>query len=61
MNFAKKITYISALKDLHLVWRAKEGDNKAFTKLYFKYMDGIFRYVFFRTGENRETADFYNS
>ena len=57
MSFGRKTLNISALKDLHLAWRAKEGDSDAYAKLYIKYLNGIYRYVYFRVGGDNDFAE----
>jgi RNA polymerase sigma-70 factor (ECF subfamily) len=40
-----------------LVRLAGSGDSEAFGVLYVRYMDPIFRYVYFRVGEQAEAED----
>ena len=40
-----------------LVKKSKEGDRDAFGELYMKYLDPIYRYIFFRVNQNREEAE----
>jgi RNA polymerase sigma-70 factor (ECF subfamily) len=40
-----------------LVERAVAGDADAFGELYSRYLDAIYRYIFFRIGEQREAED----
>lgn len=43
--------------DLTLVGKAKDGDREAFGGLYMKYIDNIYRYIFFRVNQNQQTAE----
>lgn len=45
------------LKDKFLVFSAKRGDKDSFGKLYQKYLDGIYRYIYFRLSQRREEAE----
>lgn len=40
-----------------LIQRAKLGEKEAFGKLYELYVDRLYRYCFFRVGNNRELAE----
>lgn len=40
-----------------LIRQAKSGDRDAFGKLYTLYLDKLYRYVFFRVGQNKELAE----
>ena len=41
-----------------LITRAKRGDRDAFAGLYVRYVDGIYRYIYFRLNQdNEETKD----
>ena len=40
-----------------LIKRAKLGEKEAFGKLYAIYVDRLYRYCFFRVGNNRELAE----
>lgn len=40
-----------------LVMRAIDGDADAFGELYTRHMDAIYRYVYFRVGDEREAED----
>ncbi|MFC1626707.1 RNA polymerase sigma factor [Patescibacteria group bacterium] len=48
---------IQAVSDYILVRKAKAGDKEAFGKLYKKYFDGLYRYVYFRLRNNHEVAE----
>ena len=45
------------LSDRWLVLRAQKGDSQAFGQLYLKYLDKIYRYVYFRVRCQREEAE----
>lgn len=47
----------NSFSDKILVIRVKRGDRQAFGSLYRRYFDSIYRYVYFRVGKNRETAE----
>ncbi len=49
-------TPIAHQRTLHLMKRAKEGDASATGELYQNHRLGIFRYLFYRTGDT-QTAD----
>ncbi len=40
-----------------LIQRAKHGDKQAFGTLYQMYLDRIYRYIFFKTRQNRTLAE----
>ncbi len=40
-----------------VVYRATKGDGEAFTQLYERYFDGIYRYVHLRLGNRAEAED----
>jgi RNA polymerase sigma-70 factor (ECF subfamily) len=48
---------VSNLSDADLVARAQRGDRGAFGDLYERHLDAIFRYVYYRVGEQREAED----
>ncbi len=48
---------IEVIFDKVLEVRAKGGDKDAFSKLYLKHFDSIYRYVFFRVNMNRQDAE----
>ena len=52
-QFVKK----EPVKDRELVKKAKKGDAEAFGQLYLKYLSGIYRYFYFRIGQDRSTAE----
>ncbi len=47
----------SDLEDERLLRLATEGDKQAFGALYERYLDDIYRYVYFRVGDEREAED----
>lgn len=47
----------NGLDEAALVSRAVKGDSEAFGTLYSRYMDAIYRYIFFRVGEDLEAED----
>ncbi len=53
----QKLSQIRAFADNDLVDRAKRGDGQAFGKLYLKYLDAIYRYVFFRVNQSQPDAE----
>lgn len=53
-RFLKRFQHIS---DKILVEKAKNGDREAFGKLYLKYLDTIYRYIFFRVNQDIQTAE----
>jgi len=52
-----KITAVRTFRDFLLIEKAKKGDKDAFGKLYSSYLDAIYRYVFFRVENDRQTAE----
>ena len=43
--------------DAYLISQSKEGNAEAFGKLYMKYIDSIFRFLYIRTGYHQEEAE----
>lgn len=43
--------------DTELVERSIEGDTEAFGDLYQRYLSRIYRYIYYRVGEEREAED----
>lgn len=41
-----------------LVEQAKTGDREAFAKLYDRYVNVVFRYIYFRLGDRNQAEDF---
>ena len=52
-----KKSALNSITDKILVYRAKRGDKEAYGKLYLKYIDSIYRYIFFRVNQNHEEAE----
>src|SRR5688572_18495502 len=50
-------TMLDGHDDGLLIKRAVEGDAEAFGILYVRYMDAIYRYIFFRIHEEAEAED----
>lgn len=48
---------IAGLSDIFLIRKMKKGDRDAFGKLYLKYLDAIYRYVYFRVGQEKTVAE----
>lgn len=48
---------VETVSDAFFVAKAKRGDKNAFGQLYLKYLDGIYRYIFFRVGERKTDAE----
>lgn len=51
------VSKLASLPDSLLVFEAKHGDRAAFGKLYLKYLDRIYRYIYFRVNQNRLEAE----
>lgn len=47
----------SLLPEWVLIKRAKLGEKEAFGRLYEVYLDRLYRYIFYRVGNNRELAE----
>ncbi len=47
----------SAGEETPLIQRAIQGDADAFARLYDRYIDSIYRFIFFRVGEDRTAED----
>lgn len=52
-QFVKK----APVEDTIFVEKAKKGDAEAFGQLYLKYLAGIYRYFYFRIGQDRLGAE----
>ena len=48
---------LNIISDKILVYKAKRGDKEAYGKLYLRYFDAIYRYIFFRVSQNHEEAE----
>lgn len=51
MSIAQKL--INGISDKILVQKARSGDPDAYGKLYMKYIDSIYRYIFFKVNCDR--------
>ena len=61
MNLRKRLSRrpknLKRLSDTDLVELAKTGDKDAFGELYERYLDKIYSYVFYRTGNHHDAED----
>lgn len=48
---------LTGLDEKVLIERAIRGDANAFGELYSQHLDAIYRYIFFRTGDQQEAED----
>lgn len=48
---------VEKLSDLFLIKRVKRGDGEAFGQLYLKYLEAIYRYIYFRVNQEQEIAE----
>lgn len=48
---------ISLIPEWVLVKQAQRGDRDAFGKLYQKYLDKLYRYIYFRVGQDTDMAE----
>ncbi len=53
----KRFQTLSLIPEWVLVKRAQLGEKEAFGKLYEIYLDRLYRYIYFRTGNNRELSE----
>ena len=53
----KQIRQLKSLSDTELVERAKAGDKDAFGELYERYLEKIYNYVYYRTGNHHDAED----
>lgn len=53
----QKVSLATSLSDVFLIREVKNGRTEAFGKLYLKYLDAIFRYLYFRLNQNEELAE----
>lgn len=53
----KRFQKLLSLPEWVLVGKAQQGDKEAFGKLYELYVDKIYRYIFFRIGQERQKAE----
>jgi len=47
----------TALAESVLIQHAKNGDTDAFGELYLRYLDAIYRYIYFRVGDVHDAED----
>jgi RNA polymerase sigma-70 factor (ECF subfamily) len=61
MNLRNRLTRrsknLKRLSDIELVEQAKTGDKDAFGELYERYLDKIYSYVYYRTGNHHDAED----
>lgn len=55
--FAKRFQDIRTYSDNVLIKKSQNGDKEAFGKIYMKYLDPIYRYIYFRVNQNRQEAE----
>lgn len=55
--FKRVATNLALIPDQVLVYQAKRGSRVAFGKLYLKYLDPIYRYIYFRLNQNLIEAE----
>lgn len=53
----KTLNNILNIPEQQLIKKSQEGQGDAFGKLYMKYLDSIYRYVFFRVNQNQPVAE----
>ncbi|MCC6617016.1 MAG: sigma-70 family RNA polymerase sigma factor [Anaerolineae bacterium] len=53
----KRARNLKRLTDVELVELAKADDNDAFGELYERYLEKIYNYVFYRTGNHHDAED----
>src|SRR6056297_1707094 len=44
-------------KDRALLWKLRKKDEEAFIKIYEKYVDDIYRFIYFKIGKGEEARD----
>lgn len=47
----------SQLKESYLIHQAKQGNHQAFGQLYVRYLDSIYRYMYYRVNQHHPTAE----
>lgn len=61
MNLRKRLTRrpknLKRLSDTELVELAKAGDKDSFGELYERYLDKIYSYIYYRTGNHHDAED----
>lgn len=53
----KRAKNLKRLSDTELVDLAKDGDKDAFGELYERYIEKIYNYIYYRTGNHHDTED----
>ena len=56
-GLVKRFQTLSFVPDWILLKQAKLGDKEAFGRLYEKYLDRVYRYIFYRVGQNAQLAE----
>jgi len=56
-RLSRRTKNLKRLSDTDLVEMAKAGDNDAFGELYERYLDKIYSYIYYRTGNHHDTED----
>lgn len=56
-RFFQHLRTLKRLDDLELVELAQSGDKDAFGELYERYLDKIYNYVYYRTGNHHDAED----
>jgi RNA polymerase sigma-70 factor, ECF subfamily len=46
-----------SVNEVKLVERATAGDHESFARLYTDYLDAIYRYIYYRTGDAQDAED----
>jgi len=59
MKNNKKISnnFLDKGRDRALLWKARKKDEEAFIKIYEKYVDDIYRFIYFKIGKTEEARD----
>lgn len=53
----RRFRKLETIPDQIYIVRVKRGDKDAFGNLYMKYLDPIYRYIYFRVNQNREETE----
>jgi RNA polymerase sigma-70 factor (ECF subfamily) len=56
-RLSRRTKNLKRLSDTDLVEMAKIGDKDAFGELYERYLDKIYSYIYYRTGNHHDTED----
>ena len=56
-RLARRTRNLKRLSDIELVELAKTGDKDAFGELYERYLDKIYSYIYYRTGNHHDAED----